>query len=238
MTEFRRGIGRSAAYALFAIAFVVPGSSLFAAEEQRGQSSLWFDPTQLPSFTGVVERYLADPDGQVDRLLFKEGPQIAFPPDVFEAVSRVAPAGRPLVVWGIRARKAAVITMLAFGPPDGEATMLDRIYWRPQGSPGKSRRKLLLIGTVRSPYLSPQGEIAGAILQNGDVVRVSSSAAAALKDRFKEGAKIVAEGSGAETLYGKAVDAARIGDSVASLEPVPGLSPAPTAHAEAPRPPR
>src|SRR3712207_9536353 len=35
-------------------------------------SGLWFDPTQLPSFTGTVERYLINPRGEVDRLLFRD----------------------------------------------------------------------------------------------------------------------------------------------------------------------
>src|SRR5829696_5095151 len=136
MTKLLRRIGRAAIAALLAVAFVLIGS---AAAEAPKYQSLWFDPTQLPQFTGVVDRYLPNPDGRVDRLIFKQGPQIVFPPDAFEAVREVAPAGRPLVVWGIRSRHAPVITMLAFGAPEGEPTVLDRFYWRLERS-GKEGR--------------------------------------------------------------------------------------------------
>ncbi len=227
MDEIWHRIGRAAVHALLAAAFVLSCSIGFAAEPSKMQS-LWFDPTQLPSFIGVVDRFLPNPDGRVDRLVFKEGPQIAFPPDAFEAIREVAPAGRPLVVWGIRARSAAVITMLAFGAPDAEPTVLDRFYWRPEPGRNEGRREMLLIGTVWVPYLSPQGQTAGAILENGDVVRVEPKIAAMFKDRFVAGAKIVAEGTGSETPQGKAIDAERVGDSIATVQslprPLPGAS--------------
>ena len=196
-----------------------------AAQPSKPQFS-WFDPTQLPSFTGVVDRFLPNPDGHVDRLIFKEGPQIVFPPDAFEAIREVAPVDHQLVVWGIRARSAPVITVLAFAAPDGEPTILDRFYWRSEPGERQGRREMQLIGTVWVPYLSPQGKTAGAILENGDVIRVEPKVAAILKDRFVAGAKIAAEGTGVDTPFGKAIDAERIGDSIATLERLPSPEPA------------
>src|SRR5690349_18182921 len=92
-----------------------------AGTPPRLRGDFWFDPTQLPSFTGTVERYLPNPRGETDALIFREGPQIVFPPDIADAVKQAAPPGRPLVAWGIRARNAPVITMLAFAPT-GDAT--------------------------------------------------------------------------------------------------------------------
>ena len=224
MVELWRRSGRSAPAALLAAAFVLIGAVVPATKVAKAEL-LWFDATQLPSFTGIVDRFLPNPDGRVDRLIFKEGPQIVFPPDAFEAVREVAPAGRPLVVWGIRARSAAVITMLAFGAPDKEPTVLDRFYWRPEATQKQGRREMLLIGTVWVPYLSPQGETTGAILENGDVIRVEQKIAAMFKDHFVAGAKIVAGGTGSESPLGKAIDADQIGHSVALLESVPRPQP-------------
>ena len=80
---------------------------------------------------------------------------------------------------------------------------------------------MLLIGRVWVPYLSPQGKTAGAILENGDVIRVEPKVAAILKDRFVAGGNIAAEGTGVDTPLGKAIDAERIGDSIATLERLP-----------------
>lgn len=215
-----RRVAGSALYPLLALAFVLAGSIASGAEKSK-TDLLWFDPTQLPSFTGTVDRFLPTPDGKVDRLVFKEGPQIVFPPDAYDALREVASKGQPLVVWGIRARHAAVITMLAFGAPEGEPTVLDRFYWRPEPVEEYGRRDMMLIGKVWQPYLLPQGQAAGAILENGDVVRVDPSAATRFKDRFAEGARIVAAGPGMEMPLGKAIDADRIGDSVENLERLP-----------------
>lgn len=215
-----RRFGGSAVYALLSLAFVLAGSIASGAEKSK-TDLLWFDPTQLPSFTGTVDRFLPTPDGKVDRLVFKEGPQIVFPPDAYDALREVASKGQPLVVWGIRARNAAVITMLAYGAPERDPTVLDRFYWRPETARQQGRREMMLIGKVWQPYLSPQGHPAGAILENGDVIRVDPSAAGHFKDRLAEGARIVAAGTGVETPLGKAIDADRIGEAVDKLEPVP-----------------
>jgi hypothetical protein len=234
MSKMRRQIARPGAGALLGICLILGGSVFSPARTAQAPTSLWFDPTQLPSFTGTVDRYVPNPDGRVDRLIFKQGPQIAFPPDAFAAVLRVAPPGKPLVVWGIRARNAPIITMLAFAAPDSEASILDRFYWRPERGQAADRREMMLIGTVWVPYLAPQGLIAGAILENGDVIHVDPPIAEAFKERFKDGAKIVAVGRGADTPYGKSIEAVRLGDSVATLEPVaervpPAAAPVPQA---------
>jgi hypothetical protein len=226
MNEQLHRIGQAAVAALLATAFVLIGSAVLAAEASK-TPSLWFDATQLPSFTGVVDRFLANPSGRSDRLVFREGPQIVFPPDAFEAIRDVAPVGRSLVVWGIRARNGPAITMLAFAAPDSQPTVLDRFYWRTeQGPPAQDRREMLLIGTVWVPYLSPQGQTAGAILENGDVVRVEPKVAALFKDRFVAGAKIVAGGTGIETALGRAIDADQIGASMETLQSLPHPQPA------------
>jgi len=221
-----RRVGGSAVYALLALAFVLAGSIASGAEKSK-TDLLWFDPTQLPSFTGTVDRFLPTPDGKVDRLVFKEGPQIVFPPDAYEALREVAAKGQPLVVWGIRARNAAVITMLAYGIPEHEPTVLDRFYWRPEPARKQGRREMMLTGKVWKSYLSPQGQAAGAILENGDVIRVEPPAGDQFKDRLAEGARIVAAGTGVETPLGKAIDASRIGETVDKLEALPEAHPDP-----------
>lgn len=44
---------------------------------------------------------------------------------------QAAPPGRPIVVWGIRARHAPMITMLAFAPDSrAQPVVVERVYWR------------------------------------------------------------------------------------------------------------
>lgn len=198
------------------------------ATAARPSGDLWFDPTQLPSFTGTVERYLVNPRGETDALLFREGPQIVFPPDVAEAVRQAAPPGRPIIVWGIRARGAPVITMLAFAP-NTEATPLvvERFYWRLSGRRAlESGGRVRLTGTVKQPYYSPQGEVAGAILEDGSVVLLPQGAGEGFRDLLKPGAKLTAEGFGQDNEAGRAVLADRLGETAGALRPVAAPTPA------------
>ncbi|MBX6747384.1 MAG: hypothetical protein IRY87_35590 [Acetobacteraceae bacterium] len=215
---------------LLALALLAPlpamaqGDSASATATQRRQSALWFDPTQLPSFTGTVDRYLINPGGEADALIFREGPQIVFPPDVADAVRKAAPPGHPLIVWGIRARTAPVITMLAFAPDADAAPMVvERLYWRLSGQqvPDPAVR-LRVNGTVKQPYYSPQGEVAGAILEDGTVVLLPKGAADDFKGLLKPGAKLAAEGPGQQKEAGRALLAERLGEKADSLRPVVG----------------
>ncbi|MCB4822291.1 hypothetical protein [Roseicella aerolata] len=210
---------RGALFLLPALALPRPAP----AQTPVPRGEFWFDPTQLPSFTGTVERYLLNPRGETDALIFREGPQIVFPPDVAEAVRQVAPQGRPLVVWGIRARTAPVITMLAFAPgSDATPTVVERFYWRLGGRlPEERATRLAVAGTVKQPYYAPQGEVAGAILEDGTVILVPQGMAEGMRDLLRPGAKLAAEGMGQEGEGGRALLASALGDQPGTLKPLP-----------------
>jgi hypothetical protein len=201
----------------------VPGIAQDRAAARSPASDFWFDPTQLPSFTGTVERYLLNPRGETDSLLFREGPQIVFPPEFGDVVRSTVPPGRMLVVWGIRARSAPVITMLAFAPgSDAAPVVVDRFYWRLSGRAAADQAERVTInGTVKVPYMTPQGEVAGAVLEDGSVVTIPQGTAEALRDLLRPGARLVAEGRGVSGDAGRAVAAERIGDNPENLRPVP-----------------
>jgi hypothetical protein len=129
---------------------------------------LWFDPTQLPSFSGVVERYLINPEGKTDRLLFREGPQIIFPEHVADDMRRrPCRRGQSIVVYGIRARRAAAITMLAWAPNnDAPVRFVDRPAWTyPEFRAADERLEWRARSARRSSR--PQGDPIGAILEDG-----------------------------------------------------------------------
>jgi hypothetical protein len=185
-------------------------------------SEFWFDPTQLPSFTGTVERYLTNPRGQVDALLLREGAQVVFPPDIADVVRQAAPVGRPIVVWGIRARSAPVITMLAFAPnSDASPGVVDQFYWRLAGRTAANEAGTLTVaGVVKAPYYAPQGEVAGAVLEDGTVITLPPGVGAQHPDLLRPGARLVAEGRGVASEAGRAIAAERIGESADALRPV------------------
>jgi hypothetical protein len=199
------------------------------APPRNRASDFWFDPTQLPAFTGTVERYLINTRGETDALLFREGAQVVFPPEFGQSVRDAVPVGRTIIVWGIRARQAPVITMLAFAPNAEVApVVVERVYWRLLGRSAAERAALVAAqGTVKVPYFTPQGEIAGAILEDGTVVTVPAESAEPLRALLQPGAKLAAEGRGVANEQGRALAAERIGENEGALRPVPVPAPAP-----------
>jgi hypothetical protein len=193
------------------------------APPRAAAAGFWFDPTQLPAFTGTVERYLLNPRGETDALLFREGPQIVFPPEFGDQVRQAVHAGRPIIVWGIRARSAPVITMLAFAPNnETEPVVVERFYWRLLGRAALDQaERVSVAGVVKAPYFAPQGEVAGAVLEDGTVVTIPPGTAEPLRDLLRPGARLAAEGRGVATDAGKALAAERIGENADALRPVP-----------------
>ena len=137
--------------------------------------------------------------------------------------------------------------MLAFAP-NTETTpiVVDRFYWRLFGRvPGPDRppQPVAVAGTVKQPFYAPQGEVAGAVLEDGTVVLLPegiSGGAEGLRDLLKSGARLAAEGTGMPAADGgeggeaaASLVAERLGEDRASLRPVvpPAAASAPPAAA-------
>jgi len=185
------------------------------------QAGLWFDPTQLPSYTGRLERWIATPAGTVERGMLREGTQFVFPASEAEALAAAIELGAPICVWGIRARSAAVVLMLAWARTETDpANFVERPAWFPVFTPGRER--LALSGRVLAPLLSPQGEPMGVILTElSQAIRLPIAVHAALGDALKPGAQVMAEGLGTRRGTLGSIDADRLGKDAASLQPLP-----------------
>lgn len=189
------------------------------AAAQRGPA-FWFDPTQLPSYSGRLERWIATPSGEVDRGMFREGTQFVFAPSEAEALMAGIESGAPISVWGIRARNAPVVLMMAWGKSDSEpVSFVERPAWFVAHDPG--RDALRLSGRILAPLLTPRGEGMGVILAEGGAIRLEVDAHRTLGDLLKPGETIAAEGLGTRRRGLVAMDATAIGKTMDSLQPVP-----------------
>lgn len=204
-----------------------------AVAAAQGTRGVWFDPTQLPSYTGRLDRMLVNPAGETDRLLFREGAQVVMPPSEAQDLGEAVRPGDSLIVWGIRARGAPVITMLAWAKAEGERPrFVSQPSWFAPTRRGSQR--LQLAGVVDRTLLTPQGEGMGVLLVSGDVIRLSSAVHSALGDALKDGATIAAEGLGHRHGERISIDAERVGTEAGALRPLPEPPPAAQAGAASP----
>lgn len=207
--------------ALLGLGFASPPASAQQATPPPTRNRLWFDPTQLPRFTGAVERYLPSPAGGFDSLILREGVQLLFPAEDGEAIRRAVPVGRPILAWGIRARSAPVITVLAWTPSsEEEPRFVERPSWS-SGTSAPGRARLAVNGTVKQPLYDSRGEVNGALLEDGTVVRVAVAGAALRQELFRPGAHLAATGLGVEGEDGRALTAETLGETPQTMSPVP-----------------
>jgi hypothetical protein len=197
------------------------GAAMFLRPAQaRSPRGMWFDPTQLPSFSGRLERWLMNPAGDVDRALLREGVQILFPPSEAEALMGAIAVDSNFTAYGIRARNAPVVTMLAWARNDTEpAAFVASPSWF--ASESRGREELTVQGRIRAPLLTPQGEGMGVITDEGNTIRLPVEVHEAMADRLKPGEVVAAAGLGTKREEQHSIDAARIGRSVDRLEPLP-----------------
>jgi len=207
--------------------------ALPAVAVAQGTRGVWFDPTQLPSYAGRLDRYLMNPAGDVDRLLLREGAQVIFPASEAQDIGEAVRPGDSMTVWGIRARTAPVITMLAWAKTEGERPrFVAQPSWFAPTRRGSQR--LSVSGVIDRSLMTPQGEGMGVLLQSGDVIRLPPEAHMALGDALKDGATIFAEGLGHRQGERSSIDAERVGAEAGALRPLPD----PPAPAPAPAPAR
>lgn len=206
-------IGRRILLACGASALALPA----LGRDPRG---LWFDPTQLPSYSGRLDRWISNPAGEVDRGLFREGTQFVFPPSEADALMAAIERGGSIAVWGIRARAAPVVTMLAWAKTDSDpASFVESPAWFASTQPGTQR--MTLAGRIQAPLLTPQGENMGVILAEGGSIRLSVEQHKALGGKVAVGETIAAEGLGTRRGELAAIDAQRLGKDENSLERLP-----------------
>ena len=70
------------------------------------------------------------------------------------------------------------------------------------------------------PYFAPQGDVAGAILDDGTVITLPPGTADQFRDLLRAGARLAAEGPGVEGAAGRALAADRLGENAENLRPV------------------
>jgi hypothetical protein len=180
-----------------------------AAAYSQTAGSLW-DSTQLPETRGVVKQYTLTPRGDVDGLILNDGTEVKLPPHLTSQLVFAVRTGDAVRVRGLKARAlplidAASVTNFATGvsvvddgPPDG---------------PGRFATEQTITGKIAFQLHGKRGEINGAVLDNGTVIRLPPPEATRLEAIIQPGQSLTVRGAMLKTALGTVVDAAAIGSS-------------------------
>ena len=168
----------------------------------------WIDPDHLPQTVGNVVQFTQNPKGELDGLILDRDRQVHFPPHLGPRVAKVIAVGDKVHVRGVRPRGAAVIAAVSLGKSHGtEIVDNGPDAEKHRGKPLKATRRAgKIAGDVRLPLHGPKGELWGAVLTDGTVVRLGPKEAARKARQLTAGARFSGQGSSMETPFGRVVE--------------------------------
>jgi hypothetical protein len=191
----------------------------------------WIDPDCLPETKGNVERFLVNPDGEIDGVILIgaiEAALVHVPPHLSAEIEAGIQIGDAVRVRGVRLRGTSMIVAIALIAADGR-TIIDQ---GPAGKQDEKRRKqdhrparpkqVEVVGKTEMSLYSPKGELRGALLEDGSIVRIRPNEARRFAEFLRPRASLAVRGEGIETPYGRVVKAREIGTDLNSLMPTTG----------------
>ncbi|ACD57240.1 hypothetical protein WKH86_19840 [Xanthomonas oryzae pv. oryzae] len=188
------------------------------------------------SVSGTVERFMLNPNGDVDGLWLRDGTQVGFPPHLSSDVKAAVRAGDNVVVQGFRLGNLPVLQLSSIRSGRSGREVVDRpptFGPPPPPTPGQLT-PLQADGKIQRLVYGPAGEVNGALVSDGTVVRMPPHLALQFADLLGVGAPLSASGFGVATPDGRAMEATQLGRDRSSLRP---LFPAPRPDGPLPPPP-
>jgi hypothetical protein len=187
-----------------------------------------YDLQQLPATKGTVSRYTLTPRGDVDGLTLADGTEVDFPPHLSTQLVFAIKPGDAVTVRGLKALKSPLIAAIAIINGETGYAVIDR---GPGAGPGpgprEARQAMSLQGRVQMSPHGPRGELNGAMLKDGTILRLPPSEPAHLAALLMPGQTIVVQGDGLTTAMGRVVEVQAIGSSQAQLNYVQRSGPPP-----------
>jgi hypothetical protein len=204
----------------------------------------WIDPQSLPPIKGTVAQFVMNRDGELDGLVLTSetgAPQLVhFPPHLASEVEAVIKVGGQVAVHGVRLRGADVIAAVSLVTAEGRQIVdegADAPHAKSEPSPDDAVvHDKQINGTVRLSLFGPKGELRGAILADGSVIRVGKKEADVFADLLKPGAAVVARGTAIVCPLGNVLEAHELGADERSLLPVKTHKPDKPKHEEMKKP--
>lgn len=167
------------------------------------------------TISGVVRRFVINPEGDVDGMLLADNTLVRFPPHLGTQVAATIAPGASVNVNGFAQAsgtlRAGQIADTKSGrsivdqPPPPDAQRL------PKSLAGVGLVKLDAAGRVLRVTSAPRGEPDGVLLIDGTVIKLTPAAAARFTNLLQPGAMVAAQGYGTRNRYGESLQATAFG---------------------------
>ena len=219
---------------LMAATLLMGGIGLAAAED-----AVTYDPAQLPTILGKVAEYSLTPRGDVDGLILADGTEVHLPPHLGTQLVYAVKPGDAVTIHGLKARAMALVEAMSIENTATGTTVTDSGGGLPPGPHG-STQALDATGKVKLQLHGPRGDLNGALLEDGTIIRLPPPEAMRLAAMLTPGASVSVQGQGMAGPLGRVIEAHAIGPDAGHLSavalPPPGPPPRPGGPDAAPPP--
>lgn len=190
-----------------------PGMAVAQMRPPAGLASSNFDPAQLPEFKGKVAQFTLAPHGSVDGLILDDGTEVQVPQHLSNALVFSVKPGDMISIRGLKARNVAMVSAVTITNTASGAV----IGGGQTGGRPNDMTKMDVSGKIKALLHTPRGDVGGALLEDGTVLRLSPQEATKLGTLLTVGNTIAARGIGVSSPLGKSVGVLEIGPSADKL---------------------
>jgi hypothetical protein len=179
--------------------------------------------SQAADVQGQVDRFTLSCDGTVDGFLLVDGTEVHVAPSLATQIGDVLQHGEPVRVQGMQVPGVRVVTALSVTNENTQEVVIDT---GEEGSPNSptpavaGAAEAAAEGVVMQLLHGLEGQVDGALLDDGLLVRLPPNAPLARADLFVVGRKLAVRGEAFETAHGRVIRIDRIGGSQDELGPM------------------
>jgi hypothetical protein len=191
-----------------------------------GQTPL-YDPQQLPAQRGQVQQFTLTPHGDIDGLILTDGTEVKTPPHLSTEIAYSVRPGDTVIIHGLHAAALPLVQAISITDEATGRTVIDNGPPRPgrgldsgplAAVPGLTEVQ----GRVRMALHGPRGDVNGALLEDGTLLRLPPPEADRFATLLQPGQTVVAEGTVLASPIGKVLEVRQIGASRDQLNQVEG----------------
>ena len=197
------------------LATLLTATALSAGAAVYGQpgAPVW-DSSQLPETKGTVKQYTLTPRGDVDGLILADGTEVKLPPHLTTQIVFAVKPGDAVTVRGLKARALPLIDAASVTNFVTGVTVTDN---GPPGGPGRIISETALTGRIAAALHGKRGEVNGALLENGTMLRLPPPEAERMQSVLQPGQRVAVRGAALVTPLGTVIEVRAIGSSPEQL---------------------
>jgi hypothetical protein len=191
------------------------GGSVAAYSQTMGP--MW-DSSQLPESRGIVRQYTLTPRGDIDGIILTDGTEVKLPPHLTAQTVFAIRPGDPVSVRGLRARAIPLIDASSItNTATGKSVVDNEPPDRHDGGQGQ-----VLSGRISAALHGKRGEVNGAVLEDGTLLRLPPPEAERLQGWLRQGQAVSVRGDLLDTPLGRVIDVQAIGASPEQMTELAG----------------